>query len=89
MVTEVAADLAEASLGKVVEWTVKDGVLTAGKQRGILLISEKERPVLHPRALKISPTEAVEQRERRLVRPSEGRSLAFDGMEMQVADLRP
>jgi Domain of Unknown Function (DUF1080) len=70
---------------KGVVWEVKDGVLTAKKQRGTWLISEKEY------------TDFVLEFEIKLTeRGNSGVALrapmkgdpAFDGMELQVADLR-
>jgi hypothetical protein len=70
---------------KGVEWTVKDGVLTAGKQRGTWLVSEKEYTdfILE---FEIKLTE-VGNSGVALRSPMKG-DPAFDGMEMQVADLR-
>ena len=67
------------------EWTVKDGVLTAGKQRGTWLISEKEYTdfVLE---LEIKLTERGNSGVA-LRAPMKG-DPAFDGMEFQVADYR-
>lgn len=68
-----------------VEWTVKDGVLTPGKQRGTWLVSEKEY------------ADFVLEFEAKLTeRGNSGVALrapmrgdpAFDGMEFQIADLR-
>jgi hypothetical protein len=70
---------------KGVEWTVKDGVLTAGRQRGTWLVSEK------------TYSDFVLEYEIKLTeRGNSGVALrapmkgdpAFDGMELQVADLR-
>jgi hypothetical protein len=78
------SDLAKPA-PKGVRWQVKDGVLTAGKQRGTWLISEKEY------------TDFVLEFEIKLTeRGNSGVALrapmkgdpAFDGMELQVADLR-
>ena len=70
---------------KGVEWTVKDGVLTAGKQRGTWLVSEKEYTdfVL---AFDIKLT-AFGNSGVALRAPMKG-DPAFDGLELQVADLR-
>ena len=70
---------------KGVEWTVKDGVLTTGKQRGTWLISEKEYSdfILE---FEIKLTERGNSGIA-LRAPMKG-DPAFDGMEMQVADLR-
>jgi hypothetical protein len=78
------SDLAKPA-PKGVEWTVKDGVLTGGKERGTWLISEKEY------------TDFVLEFEIKLtVLGNSGVALrapmkgdpAFDGMEFQIADLR-
>lgn len=68
-----------------VKWDVKDGVLTAGKQRGTWLISEKEYAdfVLE---FEIQLTEKGNSGVA-LRTPMKG-DPAFDGMEFQVADLR-
>jgi hypothetical protein len=70
---------------KGVEWTVKDGVLTASKQRGTWLVSEKEYTdfILE---FEIKLTE-VGNSGVALRSPMKG-DPAFDGMEMQIADLR-
>ena len=70
---------------KGVEWTVKDGVLTTGRQRGTWLISEKEYSdfILE---FEIKLTERGNSGIA-LRAPMKG-DPAFDGMEMQVADLR-
>jgi hypothetical protein len=70
---------------KGVEWTVKDGVLTAGKQRGTWLVSEKEYTdfVL---AFEVKLTELGNSGVA-LRAPMKG-DPAFDGMELQVADFR-
>ena len=68
-----------------VEWTVKDGVLTPGKERGTWLFSEKEYAdfVLEFEAkLTERGNSGVALRS-----PPKG-DPAFDGMEFQVADLR-
>ncbi len=70
---------------KGVVWTVKDGVLSAGKQRGTWLVSEKEYAdfVLE---FEIKLTERGNSGVA-LRAPMKG-DPAFDGMELQVADLR-
>lgn len=70
---------------KDVQWAVKDGVLTGGKQRGTWLISEKEYAdfVLE---FEIKLTEKGNSGVA-LRTPMKG-DPAFDGMELQVADLR-
>ena len=67
------------------EWTVKDGVLQPGKQRGTWLVSEKEYGdfVLE---FEIKLTERGNSGVA-LRAPMKG-DPAFDGMELQVADLR-
>lgn len=77
-------DLAKPAPTGVV-WTVKDGVLQAGKQRGTWLVSEKEYGdfVL---AFEIKLTERGNSGVA-LRAPLRG-DPAFDGMELQVADLR-
>lgn len=78
------SDLAKPA-PKEVQWTVKDGILSGGKQRGTWLISEKEY------------TDFILEFEIKLTeRGNSGVALrtpmkgdpAFDGMELQVADLR-
>jgi hypothetical protein len=78
------SDLAKPA-PKEVRWTVKDGVLTGGKQRGTWLISEKEYSdfVLE---CEIKLTERGNSGIA-LRTPMKG-DPAFDGMELQVADLR-
>jgi hypothetical protein len=78
------SDLAKPA-PKGVEWSVKDGVLTAGRQRGTWLISEKEYAdfVLE---FEIKLTEHGNSGVA-LRAPMKG-DPAFDGMEFQVADLR-
>lgn len=68
-----------------VTWEVKDGVLTAGKQRGTWLVSEKEYAdfVLE---FEIKLTERGNSGVA-LRSPKKG-DPAFDGLEFQVADLR-
>ncbi len=68
-----------------ITWEVKDGVLTAGKQRGTWLISEKEYGdfVLE---FEIKLTERGNSGVA-LRSPAKG-DPAFDGLEFQVADLR-
>ncbi len=68
-----------------VAWTVKDGVLQAGKQRGTWLVSEREYAdfVLE---FEIKLTERGNSGVA-LRAPLKG-DPAFDGMELQVADLR-
>jgi hypothetical protein len=70
---------------KDVQWTVKDGILSGGKQRGTWLISEKEYAdfILE---FEIKLTEKGNSGVA-LRAPLKG-DPAFDGMEMQVADLR-
>jgi hypothetical protein len=67
------------------DWTVKDGVLSPGKQRGTWLVSEKEYTdfVLE---FEIKLTE-VGNSGVALRAPMKG-DPAFEGMELQVADLR-
>lgn len=68
-----------------VQWTVKDGVLQAGKQRGTWLISEKQYGDF-----------TLEFEVKLTARGNSGVALrtpmkgdpAFDGMELQIADLR-
>jgi len=78
------SDLAKPA-PKDVQWTVKDGILSGGKQRGTWLISDKEY------------TDFILEFEIKLTeRGNSGVALrapmkgdpAFDGMELQVADLR-
>jgi hypothetical protein len=78
------SDLAKPA-PKGVQWTVKDGVLTGGKQRGTWLISEKEYSdfILE---CEIKLTERGNSGIA-LRTPMKG-DPAFDGMELQVADLR-
>jgi len=78
------SDLAKLA-PKDVRWTVKDGVLTGGKQRGTWLICEKEYSdfVLE---CEIKLTERGNSGIA-LRTPMKG-DPAFDGMELQVADLR-
>jgi Domain of Unknown Function (DUF1080) len=78
------SDLAKPA-PKDVQWTVKDGVLTGGKQRGTWLISEKEYSdfILE---CEIKLTEKGNSGIA-LRTPMKG-DPAFDGMELQVADLR-
>jgi hypothetical protein len=68
-----------------VKWEVKDGVLTAGKQRGTWLVSEKEYGdfILE---FEIKLTERGNSGVA-LRAPMKG-DPAFDGMEFQVADFR-
>ena len=70
---------------KAVQWSVKDGILSAGKQRGTWLISEKEYSdfILE---FEIKLTERGNSGVA-LRAPMKG-DPAFDGMELQVADLR-
>lgn len=70
---------------KDVQWTVKDGVLGGGKQRGTWLVSEKEYAdfVLE---FEIKLTERGNSGVA-LRTPMKG-DPAFDGMELQVADFR-
>jgi hypothetical protein len=77
-------DLAKPA-AKGVTWTVKDGVLTPGKLRGTWLVSEKEYAdfVLE---FEIKLTELGNSGVA-LRAPMKG-DPAFDGMELQVADLR-
>ena len=77
-------DLAKPA-AKGVAWAVKDGVLTPGKLRGTWLVSEKEYAdfVLE---FEIKLTE-VGNSGVALRAPMKG-DPAFDGMELQVADLR-
>ena len=77
-------DLARPA-AKGVTWAVKDGVLTPGKIRGTWLVSEKEYAdfVLE---FEIKLTE-VGNSGVALRAPMKG-DPAFDGMELQVADLR-
>jgi len=78
------SDLAKPA-PKGVQWTVKDGILTGGKQRGTWLISEKEYSdfILE---CEIKLTERGNSGIA-LRTPMKG-DPAFDGMELQVADLR-
>jgi hypothetical protein len=78
------SDLAKPA-PKGVQWTVKDGMLTGGKQRGTWLISEKEYSdfVLE---CEIKLTERGNSGIA-LRTPMKG-DPAFDGMELQVADFR-
>src|SRR3954463_13422363 len=78
------SDLAKPA-PKDVQWIVKDGVLTGGKQRGTWLISEKEYTdfIL---TFEIKLTERGNSGVA-LRTPMKG-DPAFDGMELQVADLR-
>jgi Domain of Unknown Function (DUF1080) len=78
------SDLAKPA-PKEVRWAVKDGVLTGGKQRGTWLISEKEYSdfVLE---CEIKLTERGNSGIA-LRTPMKG-DPAFDGMELQCADLR-
>ena len=78
------SDLAKPA-PKEVQWTVKDGVLTGGKQRGTWLISEREYSdfVLE---FEVKLTERGNSGVA-LRTPMKG-DPAFDGMELQVADLR-
>ena len=78
------SDLAKPA-PKDVRWTVTDGVLTGGKQRGTWLISEKEYSdfILE---CEIKLTERGNSGIA-LRTPMKG-DPAFDGMELQVADLR-
>jgi hypothetical protein len=78
------SDLAKPA-PKDVQWTVKGGVLTGGKQRGTWLISEKEYSdfVLE---CEIKLTERGNSGIA-LRTPMKG-DPAFDGMELQAADLR-
>ena len=70
---------------KDVQWTVKDGVLTTGMKRGTWLLSEKEYSDF-----------VLEYEIKLTARGNSGVALrapmkgdpAFDGMEMQMADLR-
>ena len=77
-------DLAKpAPLG--VQWTVKDGVLTAGRQRGTWLVSEKQyRDFILAFEFKLTErgNSGIALRA-----PLKG-DPAFDGMELQLADLR-
>lgn len=70
---------------KGVEWSVKDGVLSAGKQRGTWLVSEKEYGdfILE---FEVKLTEKGNSGVA-LRAPMKG-DPAFEAMEMQVADLR-
>jgi hypothetical protein len=76
-------DLAKPKPG--VQWTVKDGVLNSGKQRGNWLISDKEYDdfILE---FEFKLTE-VGNSGVALRAPMNG-DPAFDGMELQLADLR-
>jgi Domain of Unknown Function (DUF1080) len=78
------SDLAKPA-PKDVQWTVKDGILSGGKQRGTWLISEKEYSdfILE---FEIKLTERGNSGVA-LRAPMKG-DPAFDGMELQVADLR-
>jgi hypothetical protein len=77
-------DLAKPAPKDVV-WTVKDGILQAGKQRGTWLVSEQEYSdfILE---FEVKLTE-VGNSGVALRSPMRG-DPAFDGMELQVADLR-
>jgi 3-keto-disaccharide hydrolase len=77
-------DLAKSAKPGVV-WTVKDGVLQAGKQRGTWLVSDKEYEdfILE---FEFKLTE-VGNSGVALRAPLKG-DPAFDGMELQLADLR-
>jgi hypothetical protein len=76
-------DLAKEVKG--VEWVVKDGVLQTGKQRGTWLVSDKEYDnfILE---FEIKLTERGNSGVA-LRAPMKG-DPAFDGMELQIADLR-
>jgi Domain of Unknown Function (DUF1080) len=78
------SDLAKPA-PKDVQWSVKDGILSGGKQRGTWLISEKEYAdfILE---FEIKLTEKGNSGVA-LRAPMKG-DPAFDGMELQVADLR-
>jgi hypothetical protein len=78
------SDLAKPA-PKGVQWSVKDGVLTPGKLRGTWLVSEKEYAdfVLE---FEVKLTEKGNSGVA-LRAPMKG-DPAFDGMELQVADLR-
>src|SRR5262249_60196992 len=78
------SDLAKPA-PKDVQWTVKDGILSGGKQRGTWLISEKEYSdfILE---FEIKLTERGNSGVA-LRAPMKG-DPAFDGMELQIADLR-
>jgi hypothetical protein len=78
------SDLAKPA-PKDVQWSVKDGILSGGKQRGTWLISEKEYAdfILE---FEIKLTERGNSGVA-LRAPMKG-DPAFDGMELQVADLR-
>src|SRR4029079_4786468 len=78
------SDLAKPA-PKDVRWTVKDGVLTGGTRRGTCLISEKEYSdfVLE---CEIKLTERGNSGI--ALRPPMKGDPAFDGMELQAADLR-
>jgi len=68
-----------------VQWTVKDGVLNSGKQRGNWLISDKEyNDFILEFEFKLSE---VGNSGVALRAPMKG-DPAFDGMELQLADLR-
>ena len=68
-----------------VEWTVKDGTLKPGKTRGTWLISQKEyADFILEFEIKLTP---VGNSGVALRAPMKG-DPAFDGMELQVADLR-
>jgi hypothetical protein len=70
---------------KGVDWTVKDGVLTAGKERGTWLVSEKEfTDFILEFEIKLT---ALGNSGVALRAPMKG-DPAFDGMEFQIADLR-
>jgi hypothetical protein len=78
------SDLAKPA-PKGAEWTVKDGVLTAGKERGTWLVSEKEYTDF---ALEFEiKLTALGNSGVALRAPMKG-DPAFDGMEFQVADFR-
>lgn len=68
-----------------VQWVVKDGILQAGKQRGTWLISEKEYTDF-TLEFEIKLTDLGNSGVA-LRAPMKG-DPAFDGMEMQIADLR-
>lgn len=70
---------------KGVQWTVKDGVLQAGRQRGTWLVSEKQyRDFILAFEFKLTErgNSGIALRA-----PLKG-DPAFDGMELQLADLR-
>jgi hypothetical protein len=67
------------------EWTVKDGVLTPGKDRGTWLVSDREyADFILEFEIKLT---ALGNSGVALRAPMKG-DPAFDGMELQVADLR-